>query len=63
MGSLIPNGRDKAEYAAIGFGWWQSDLPGMCQISRLATRDSFLGMAPCGPLYSQGKESLASSLK
>jgi len=30
-------------------------FPEMCQICRLAARDSFPGMAPCGPLYSQGR--------
>ena len=28
------------------------DFPRMCQSSRQAAGDSFLGMAPCGPLYS-----------
>jgi hypothetical protein len=31
------------------------DFPRMCQSSRQAAGDSFLGMAPCGPLYSRVK--------
>jgi len=46
---------DKAEYLARCFGWRTLAIRGMPQGSRQAAGDSFLGMAPCGPLYSRGK--------
>ena len=46
---------DKAECLADSFGWRILAIPGMHQVSRQAARDSFRGMAPCGPLYSHGK--------
>ena len=40
---------------AEDFAWWTLAISGMCQSSRQFAGDSFLGMAPCGPLYSRGK--------